>query len=284
MKWKLQSGIKCKRGNNMYNEADTCRKYVLPKLYSSGWTDDQINEQKTFTDGRIVVAGDRCTRRSQKRADYLLRFRSNLMIAVVEAKASYKGSADGIQQAKEYAEILNLKFAYSTNGHRIIEHDFITGIEKEMDEFPPISSPQIDTAMKRISTLFDPKKNSVRPVEIRKEINRGMETWLGLRRDDAGLRKAIEAFREIQENDLPRMQVQNEKIFNYELQEAMEVGFMAQTAEMVAQAALLRTESRGHHLRSDYPNDDPSWLKHTVVEKRGRELICTTAPVIRWTE
>ena len=155
---------------------------------------------------------------------------------------------------------------------------------KEMDEFPPISSPQIDTAMKRISTLFDPKKNSVRPVEIRKEINRGMETWLGLRRDDAGLRKAIEAFREIQENDLPRMQVQNEKIFNYELQEAMEVGFMAQTAEMVAQAALLRTESRGHHLRSDYPNDDPSWLKHTVVEKRGRELICTTAPVIRWTE
>ena len=44
-------------------EADTCRKYVLPKLYAAGWDDDQISEQKTFTDGRIVVAGSKVTRR-----------------------------------------------------------------------------------------------------------------------------------------------------------------------------------------------------------------------------
>jgi type I restriction enzyme R subunit len=53
-------------------EADTCRRYVLPKLYAAGWTDDQISEQKSFTDGRIVVAGSKVKRRPQKRLDYLL--------------------------------------------------------------------------------------------------------------------------------------------------------------------------------------------------------------------
>ncbi len=72
------------------NEADTCRKYVLPKLYAAGWTDDQISEQKTFTDGRIVVVGNKCFRKKPKRADYLLRYSRDFMIAVVEAKASYK--------------------------------------------------------------------------------------------------------------------------------------------------------------------------------------------------
>ncbi len=71
----------------MPSEADTCRKYVLPKLYSAGWDDDQIFEQRTFTDGRIVVTGTNVRRRPQKRADYLLRYRPNLAIAVVEAKA-----------------------------------------------------------------------------------------------------------------------------------------------------------------------------------------------------
>ncbi|MDP2856638.1 MAG: type I restriction-modification enzyme R subunit C-terminal domain-containing protein [Bacillota bacterium] len=120
-------------------EADTCRKYVVKRLYDGGWTDDQISEQKTFTDGRIVVAGDKATRRRQKRADYLLRYRPDFMIAVVEAKAAYKHYADGLQQAKEYAQVLGLKFAYSTNGHGIIEHDFVTGKDTVLEIFP---SPQ----------------------------------------------------------------------------------------------------------------------------------------------
>ena len=70
------------------NEADTCRKYVLPKLYAASWTDDQISEQKSFTDGRIVIAGVRPIRRPQKRADYFLRYRRDFPIAVVEAKAA----------------------------------------------------------------------------------------------------------------------------------------------------------------------------------------------------
>jgi len=120
----------------LLTEADTCRKYVLPKLYASGWSDDYINEQRTFTDGRIVVAGNRTIRRRQKRADYLLRYRPDFAIAIVEAKADYKKPADGLGQAKEYAQILGLKFAYSTNGHGIVEHDFTTGLETALEKFP----------------------------------------------------------------------------------------------------------------------------------------------------
>jgi type I restriction enzyme R subunit len=119
-------------------EADTCRRYVLPKLIESGWDNEphSFTEQRTFTDGRILVSGGKIRRKKQKRADYLLRYTRDFPIAVVEAKADYKSPADGMQQAKEYAEMLDLKFAYSTNGGGIIEFDYITGEEREIDHFP----------------------------------------------------------------------------------------------------------------------------------------------------
>jgi type I restriction enzyme R subunit len=125
----------------MLTEADTCRKYVLPKLTQAGWDNDphSFTEQRTFTDGRIMVIGQKIKRQKQKRADYLLRYTRDFMIAVVEAKAAYKLPGDGLGQAKEYAEILGLKFAYSTNGHGIIEFDYLTGREREIESFP---SPQ----------------------------------------------------------------------------------------------------------------------------------------------
>ena len=123
-------------GETMINEADTCRLYVIPGLTTAGWNEDQIREQVTFTDGRIVVAGTRAIRRPQKRADYLLRYRKDFTIAVVEAKAEYRHPADGLQQAKQYAEILGLKFAYATNGHGIVEHDYLRGQTNQIDVFP----------------------------------------------------------------------------------------------------------------------------------------------------
>jgi type I restriction enzyme R subunit len=69
------------------------------------------------------VTGGRVRRRPGKRADYLLRYTRDFPIAVVEAKAAYKAPADGLQQAKEYAQILDLAFAYGTNGHGIVEFD-----------------------------------------------------------------------------------------------------------------------------------------------------------------
>jgi len=122
----------------MSTEADTCRKYVLPKLLEAGWDNDphSFTEQRTFTDGRIVVSGDKIRRKKQKRADYLLRYTRDFPIAVIEAKADYKSAGDGLQQAKDYAQILDLKFAYSTNGQGIVEFDFITGKERSLDSFP----------------------------------------------------------------------------------------------------------------------------------------------------
>lgn len=120
------------------NEADTCRKYVLPKLIASGWDNEpySFTEQKTFTDGRIILEQKGYKRGKQKRSDYLLRYRRDFPIAVVEAKASYKKPGDGMQQAKDYAEILDLKFAYATNGIEILEYDYLTGIERIVDTFP----------------------------------------------------------------------------------------------------------------------------------------------------
>ncbi|MAT73452.1 MAG: DEAD/DEAH box helicase [Planctomycetaceae bacterium] len=122
----------------MPNEADTCRRYVVPQLQSAGWDNDpyRINEQVTFTDGRIIVAGQRSRRRPGKRADYILRYRPDFAIAIVEAKPTYATPGEGLQQAKDYAEILGLKFAYATNGHGIIEFDYTTGLEREIDAFP----------------------------------------------------------------------------------------------------------------------------------------------------
>lgn len=120
----------------MGTEADTCRTLVLPKLYAAGWNDDQIAEQRTFTAGRIVVHGQKAFRRTPKRADYLLRMNRDFVLAVVETKPEYNKAADGLQQAKDYASILNLRFAYATNGHEIIEFDFITGKESALAGFP----------------------------------------------------------------------------------------------------------------------------------------------------
>ena len=122
----------------MPTEADTCRKLVVPKLLAAGWDDEprSIAEQRTITDGRIIPAGKGFMRKPPKRVDYLLRYTRDFPLAVVEAKAGSKSAADGLQQAKAYAEMLGLKFAYATNGHEIIEFDYLTGIERACSDYP----------------------------------------------------------------------------------------------------------------------------------------------------
>lgn len=120
------------------NEADTCRKLVVPALQSAGWDDDphSIAEQRTITDGRIVPVGKGFVRKPPKRVDYLLRYTRDYPLAVVEAKAAFKSAADGLQQAKTYAEMLGLKFAYATNGHEVVEFDYNTGLESKLCAYP----------------------------------------------------------------------------------------------------------------------------------------------------
>ncbi len=120
------------------NEADTCRVYVTPRLREAGWEQDphSLTEQQTFTFGRIEIRGNVARRLDRKRADYLLRYTRDFLIAVVEAKPESDPPGTGLQQAKDYAEILGLQFAYATNGHWIIEFDFLTGRESELSAFP----------------------------------------------------------------------------------------------------------------------------------------------------
>ena len=121
------------------NEADTCRLLVVPKLQSAGWDSGRarICGEVTFTDGRIVATGGSpAQRRLGKRADYILRYVSDMPLAVVEAKPDSATVGEGMQQAKEYAEILGLKFAYDTNGKEILEFDYLTGKEKLITAYP----------------------------------------------------------------------------------------------------------------------------------------------------
>jgi len=118
------------------SEADTCRTTVVPKLHAAGWIDDLIGEQHVIAPGRIVPLGRKHTRKESLRPDYILYLRKHYPVAVVEAKAEYKHPADGLQQAMNYAQMLGVQFAYSTNGQGIVEHDYITGQERDLTEFP----------------------------------------------------------------------------------------------------------------------------------------------------
>lgn len=122
-------------------EKDTCRDYVVPHLEASGWA-GRVLEQYPVTDGKIVPVPRREPRgRDHRRdrplrADYLLEIQPGVPVAVVEAKREYKLPGDGLQQAMRYAQMLDLPFAYGTNGKGIVEHDHDTGIERDLAAFP----------------------------------------------------------------------------------------------------------------------------------------------------
>ena len=123
------------------NEETTKMKYITPVILER-WQDvDKVLMEYNFTKGRISVDEYNMTHRGKpKRADYLLLFRDNLPLAIVEAKGADHSADEGYSQAVEYARILDVPFAYSTNGDDLIEKDMISGINKnmKMKDFPTI--------------------------------------------------------------------------------------------------------------------------------------------------
>lgn len=112
--------------------------FISPALKDKGWeVPVNMREEYYFTDGRVLVVGSQHSVAEGKKADYLL-YHKGKPIAVVEAKDNKHAIGGGIQQAMDYALILDLKFAYSSNGDGFLEHDFITGKETELplDQFP----------------------------------------------------------------------------------------------------------------------------------------------------
>jgi type I restriction enzyme, R subunit len=124
-----------------YNEADTRAKLIDPRIKLAGWGEGQIEREhyfvkgKTLTDGRIYLVGDDSRRREPRRLDYLLRYNGQ-MVAVLEAKDESHAPDAGLEQAKSYARLVDVPFAYSSNGHAFVEFDFLENKSRELVGFP----------------------------------------------------------------------------------------------------------------------------------------------------
>ena len=121
----------------LMTEEDIKLQYITPAL-TKKWNIRKISMEAKVTDGKVNLKGNLISRGTPKRADYLLHISDNNPIAVVEAKDNKHSVSYGLQQAMAYAQMLDLPFAYSSNGDGFAEHDFLTGKEREfgLDEFP----------------------------------------------------------------------------------------------------------------------------------------------------
>lgn len=123
------------------SERDICTKYITPSIEDAGWDrHSQYREEVNFTDGKIQVRGKLTARGKRKRADYILYYKPNIPIGIIEVKENNHSVGAGMQQALNYAETLNLPFVFSTNGDRFLFHDKTNSnqIEKEIEltDFP----------------------------------------------------------------------------------------------------------------------------------------------------
>jgi type I restriction enzyme R subunit len=124
------------------SERDICTKFITPAVKMAGWDElTQIREEVSFTKGRIIVRGKLVSRGKGKRADYILYFKPNIPLALIEAKDNKQPMGGGIQQGLEYAETLDIPFVFSSNGDGFVFHDRTgTGGAREttlgLDAFP----------------------------------------------------------------------------------------------------------------------------------------------------
>lgn len=124
------------------SERDICTKYITPALEKAGWdVTTQVREEFSLTNGRIIVRGKLHTRAKRKRADYVLFYKPNIPIAIIEVKDNNHTIGDGMQQALGYADMLQVPFVFSSNGDGFLFHNKIAPggvIERELalHEFP----------------------------------------------------------------------------------------------------------------------------------------------------
>ncbi|MES9635423.1 EcoAI/FtnUII family type I restriction enzme subunit R [Megasphaera elsdenii] len=122
---------------SLLSEEDIKRCYITPAL-ERVWPACDIRMEKPITDGRVNIRGNMEMRERPKFADYVLYTHAGYPLAIVEAKDNKHNVSFGIQQAKTYAQMMDIQFAYSSNGDAFAEYDFLTGVEREfpLDEFP----------------------------------------------------------------------------------------------------------------------------------------------------
>ncbi len=123
-----------------HTETEVCMKFITPAIQKAGWDiQTQVLREYSFTDGRVIVRGNMVSRAKPKRADYILQYKANLPLAIIEAKKDSLSVGAGMQQGLEYAEMLDIPFVYSSNGKGFVEHDRFTGKERNisLEDFPP---------------------------------------------------------------------------------------------------------------------------------------------------
>ncbi len=122
------------------SERDVCTKFITPALVKAGWDRmTQLREEVSFTKGRIIVRGKLVSRGKGKRADYILYFKPNIPLALIEAKDMTHPVGDGMQQALGYAEVLNIPFVFASNGQGFLFHDR-TGLRAEKETVLPLEA------------------------------------------------------------------------------------------------------------------------------------------------
>ena len=126
--------------DKMLSEEDIKFRYITPAIQKSGWsvTDITMETKVKLTDGKVNLQGNLISRKKAKYADYVLYYNRATPIAIVEAKDANHSVSHGMQQAKEYASMMDIPFAFSSNGFGFHEFDFLTGEERSfsIDQFP----------------------------------------------------------------------------------------------------------------------------------------------------
>jgi len=147
-----------------FSERDVCTKLITPAIEKAGWNiKKQVREEVFFTDGRVIVQGSLHTRGKRKRADYILYYKNDIPLAIIEAKDNKKSLGTGMQQALEYSEILQLPFVFTSNGDSFVFHDKTNDLKREeeinMNSFP--SPDELWSKYLKYKGLEEPEKRKI---------------------------------------------------------------------------------------------------------------------------
>ena len=147
------------------SERDICTKFITPAIVKSGWDrNSQIREEVSFTAGKVIVRGKLVSRGQAKRADYILYYKNNIPIAVVEAKDNKHSVGAGMQQTIGYAETLDIPFVFTSNGNAFLFHDITVDLGKKetelsLDNFP--SPKELWEKYKKFKGIEEPEVEEV---------------------------------------------------------------------------------------------------------------------------
>jgi succinate dehydrogenase/fumarate reductase flavoprotein subunit len=144
----------------------------------------------------------------------------------------------------------------------------------------PVEQSAIDEQIDFLQSFISDKQDKARPVFIKEEILKTMDAHVAPFRDEKGLQQGLAAIESLKA-EVPKISVADVKRYNFELKEALETSFALDTAEITIGSCLFRTESRGHHNRTDFPeSDDKNWRCHTIVKQDGGKPVYAKRDVI----